>query len=271
MPLERITIGDGNPDVVVLSIDEIDPEPLNPQQEDLATFNELVASIAEDGVVEFPIVVQRGERWVIVGGEHRYKAARLAGKKVLPCIVAPAEWADEGIRHARMIRLNALHGKFDPKKFVTLWNQLTSKYGEAQVKKMTGFSARDADLARLMRNVRANLPEAMKADLDQRADRIQSVNDLAAVVQALFARYGSTLQDHFVLFAFGGKTHLMVKLDEQSFQGIDALARRCSEEHLPLDLVLAARARCTCEHCQAYEKSLKGAEHHVVVHDDQVA
>jgi ParB family chromosome partitioning protein len=70
-------------------IDLIDPSPLNPRK----TFRqdkleELRDSIISVGVVE-PLIVRPGkrDRVEIVAGERRYRAAKMAGLTLLPCIV----------------------------------------------------------------------------------------------------------------------------------------------------------------------------------------
>ena len=48
---------------------------------------ELANSIKTYGVVQPIIVKQNGERYVIIAGERRWRASRLAGLKTIPCIV----------------------------------------------------------------------------------------------------------------------------------------------------------------------------------------
>ena len=48
---------------------------------------ELASSIKTYGVVQPIIVKQNGERYVIIAGERRWRASRLAGIKTIPCIV----------------------------------------------------------------------------------------------------------------------------------------------------------------------------------------
>ena len=71
-----------------LSIEKIVPDPMQPRK----TFNEeslkqLSESIQEHGVLQ-PITVRKsGEDYVIVMGERRYRACKLANKNTIPCIV----------------------------------------------------------------------------------------------------------------------------------------------------------------------------------------
>ncbi len=71
----------------MIALDKIDPNPEQPRVE-FGDLTELTASIAEKGVLE-PLLVKpsRGSgRWMIIAGERRFKAARAAGLKEVPCV-----------------------------------------------------------------------------------------------------------------------------------------------------------------------------------------
>lgn len=75
-------------DAQSISVDAIDPNPLQPrrmfQPERLA---ELAQSIQSNGIVQ-PIVVRRlGTRYQLVAGERRWRAAKLAGLTKVPVVV----------------------------------------------------------------------------------------------------------------------------------------------------------------------------------------
>jgi ParB family chromosome partitioning protein len=76
----------GTPIGRLLAIDQIDPNPDQPRQA-MGDLSELMASIAEKGVIE-PIVVRvRGGRYQIIAGERRYQASVQVGLKELPVVV----------------------------------------------------------------------------------------------------------------------------------------------------------------------------------------
>src|SRR5882762_7909244 len=71
----------------MIPIDKIDPNPEQPRTE-FGDLTELTASIAEKGVLE-PLLVKPSRstgRWMIIAGERRYRAARAAGLRELPCV-----------------------------------------------------------------------------------------------------------------------------------------------------------------------------------------
>jgi ParB family chromosome partitioning protein len=71
----------------MISLDKIDPNPEQPRTE-FGDLSELTASIAEKGVLE-PLLVKPSRstgRWMIIAGERRFRAARLAGLTEVPCV-----------------------------------------------------------------------------------------------------------------------------------------------------------------------------------------
>src|SRR5436190_12743265 len=70
----------------MVAIDDLDPNPNQPRQV-MGDLSELIASIAEKGVIEPLVVRQRGERFQIVAGERRYQAAVQVGLRELPVVI----------------------------------------------------------------------------------------------------------------------------------------------------------------------------------------
>jgi len=83
----------GTPIGRLLAIDQIDPNPDQPRQA-MGDLAELMASIAEKGIIE-PIVVRvKGGRYQIIAGERRYQAAVQVGLKELPVVVRDVDDAE---------------------------------------------------------------------------------------------------------------------------------------------------------------------------------
>jgi ParB family chromosome partitioning protein len=84
--VESITGPGGVPVGRMVPIDLIDPNPNQPRQV-MGDLSELMASIAEKGIIEPLVLRQRGERYQIVAGERRYQAAVQVGLKELPGVI----------------------------------------------------------------------------------------------------------------------------------------------------------------------------------------
>ncbi len=84
--VETLTSSAGAPVGRVVAIDQIDPNPNQPRQV-MGDLSELMASIAEKGIIEPIIVRQRGPRFQIVAGERRYQAAVQVGIREIPIVI----------------------------------------------------------------------------------------------------------------------------------------------------------------------------------------
>ena len=74
--------------VLTLSVYEIDTNPDQPRKTfDEEKLAELAESIRRHGIVQPLVVAPKGQRYIIVAGERRFRAARLAGLSTVPCIV----------------------------------------------------------------------------------------------------------------------------------------------------------------------------------------
>lgn len=70
----------------MVEIERIQPNPQQPRR-DLGDLQGLAQSISEHGVLEPLLVTLEADRYQIVAGERRFRAAQLAGLSELPCIV----------------------------------------------------------------------------------------------------------------------------------------------------------------------------------------
>jgi ParB family chromosome partitioning protein len=76
----------------MIPTNKIEPNPDQPRAE-IGDLSELVSSVKEKGILE-PLLVkplkesheQTAERWLIIAGERRWRAASIVGLKELPCI-----------------------------------------------------------------------------------------------------------------------------------------------------------------------------------------
>ncbi len=84
--VEALTSSAGSPIGRMMAIDQIDPNPNQPRQV-MGDLSELMASIAEKGIIEPVIVRQRGPRFQIIAGERRYQAAIQVGLREIPIVI----------------------------------------------------------------------------------------------------------------------------------------------------------------------------------------
>jgi ParB family chromosome partitioning protein len=84
--VEALASSAGAPIGRMVPIEQIDPNPNQPRQV-MGDLSELMASIAEKGIIEPIIVRQRGNRFQIIAGERRYQAAIQVGLREIPIVI----------------------------------------------------------------------------------------------------------------------------------------------------------------------------------------
>ena len=83
----------GSPIGRLVPIDHIDPNPEQPRQT-MGDLSELMASIAEKGILEPLVVRAKGGRYQIIAGERRYQAAVQIGIPELPVVIRDVDDAE---------------------------------------------------------------------------------------------------------------------------------------------------------------------------------
>lgn len=91
--VSALTASAGAPVGRMVPIEHIEPNPHQPRQV-MGDLSELIASIAEKGIIEPIVVRQRGDRYQIVAGERRYQASIQAGLRELPVVIREVDDAE---------------------------------------------------------------------------------------------------------------------------------------------------------------------------------
>jgi ParB family transcriptional regulator, chromosome partitioning protein len=88
LPTRSAPPAHGIESVAELPIDHIDPNPLQPRRVfQSERLEELAQSIRSNGIIQPLVVRPVGERYQLVAGERRWRAAKLAGLAAVPVIV----------------------------------------------------------------------------------------------------------------------------------------------------------------------------------------
>ena len=113
-----------------LSIHEIDPNRMQPRKKfDEDGLMELAESMKQVGVIQ-PLIVQRnGDRYELIAGERRWRAARLAGLKKVPVVVK--EYSEQAIFEIALIE-NLQREDLNPIEEAQAYQKLIQDYGLKQ-------------------------------------------------------------------------------------------------------------------------------------------
>lgn len=120
----------GEETVLQLPIDDVFADPDQPRKAfDSDALADLADSIRKHGVI-MPIVVSRvGNRYMIIAGERRYRASRLAGRKTIPAVVK--KYSEREIREVSLIE-NLQREDLNPIEAANAMKKLMDEYSLTQ-------------------------------------------------------------------------------------------------------------------------------------------
>jgi hypothetical protein len=248
-----------SPDMRVekIPLGQLVPNEWNPNAMDPETFNRLTNELSNVGFIDpIQVVPTDDGRYRILGGEHRYQAAKVLGWDELPCVILTEErWQDEDLQKFVTVRLNMLHGKLNPTKMVQLYEEMADKYGEDSLQELFAFTDSDAWeglLKEMTKGIKqSGLPKDMADKFDEAAKEIKTVEGLSHVLNKLFTDYGDTLKHNFMVFTFGGKEHLFIAMSKKMKKTMDRVKKFCVENDLDINAVMQPVTGKWLEHVEA--------------------
>jgi len=193
----------------------------NPQRMNDKEFNALVENLREVGQID-PLQVSPmpDGRFRVIGGNHRLQALRVLEYELVQCVIC--EDFSEEFQKFQSVRLNVIHGKLDPEKFLRLYEEMAKKYGKNVVADLMKFTDQKA-LSTLIKDVKDGLPPEMAKKLDEAKKEIKTVDDIGSVLNEIFSKHGNTLVRGYLVFSFGGKEHHYIEMDKQLLKRVEYL------------------------------------------------
>ena len=196
--VEALAASAGAPIGRMIAIELVDPNPNQPRQV-MGDLSELIASIAEQGILEPLVVRQRGDRYQIVAGERRYQAGVQVGLRELPVVIRDVD-------EAEMLELALIENL--QRKDLTPFEEAEALHGLAE---RCGYT--HEDLARRLGKSRtsvteslalASMPEEVRnlcrlADISSKSLLLQVVRQetpakMTALIEKMAAQGGATRQ-----------------------------------------------------------------------------
>jgi hypothetical protein len=235
-----------------LPLDLIIPNDWNANEQDERTFDAFVDDVAETGFIDSLTVVPIDDgTYRIIGGEHRWRAAKASGEDEVPCLILKgAKWADEDLQKFVTVRLNMFKGKLNPEKFAKLYREMADKYGKEQLQKLFGFTDKRAFkkiLSGVTKAAKQALPKELHGDLDEKAKDAQTVEDLGNIVQEMFQKYGDTADKSFMIFTHGKQEHIYVAMSTDMRRAMDKVCLYCETVGMDINEFMAPVTKACLE------------------------
>jgi ParB family chromosome partitioning protein len=151
------------PGVLEVDVDRLSPNEHQPRlQMDDAKLEELAASIKANGVIQ-PILVRRsGERYQIIAGERRWRAAQRAGLRTVPVVVRDVSAGDRQVLELALIE-NLQREGLNPVDEALAYQRLASEFSLTQDQIAAAVGKDRSSVANFMRLLK--LPDEVRGDL----------------------------------------------------------------------------------------------------------
>lgn len=220
-----------------IPVGDLKPAKINPNTMKDKEFDLLIDNIEKVGITDPVLVRPDGEKFRIIGGHHRWKAAQYLNFKTVPCTVIDDPDFDEEAEQAQLIRHNVIHGSMDPEQFMNLYYEFASKYPDDVIQETFGF-ADQKEFQKLINQAAKSLPKEMQGKFKEAAKELKTVDDLANLLNKMFTKYGDTLPFGYMVVDYGGKESVWLRVTNPTYKALDVIADVCIENRRTMDDVI---------------------------------
>jgi hypothetical protein len=200
-----------------LPVDSIVANAWNPNKQETKQFDQLVRRMRDVGMIApIQVVPTDDGKYVILGGEHRWRAAQAIGWSNIPAIVLTDErFRNEDLQKFVTMQLNMISGKLDPEKFAKLYDDMRGRYDPDAIRDLMGFTDKHK-FNMLTKGISEGLPDDMKKEFNKRASNAKNPNELQGILNDLIGKYGDDLSHNFMIFSHESREHIWVRLNDKN-------------------------------------------------------
>ena len=236
--------------VQAIPLAELDPHPLNPNRESESTFEKLVSQLYEDGpdqsivAVPLPEPTADGKKYRIIKGEHRYLAALKLGWTHFPVTIRH-NWTSDLAQKTRLVRDNTVRGDLNADRFTALVDSIrhAEHLDSDLTSAMLGFDSTQEMYDHMVQEEKREQKAKAAVAEEPQDGGAHAKDDLARVINTLWATYGDTIPHGFIAFAYGGQMHVMVEMTSE-LQALMAQVQTLSiNRKVDIAILLAAMIR----------------------------
>lgn len=222
-------------------INDLIPNENNPNVMDEKSFNLLYDNMEKVGITD-PILVRTHPtmkgKYKIMGGHHRWEAAKLLDFIEVPVTIVTDDSIDEDQEKFQLMRHNMIRGKLSPQKFVKLYESLSQKYAEDVAAELFGFAEQE-EFRKLIAVTAKSLPPEMQGEFKKAAAEIQTIDGLALLLNRLFSTYGDTLPYGYMFLDFGGKDSVWLRMKSKDRDHFIEFAAICKDKSVTVDSAMS--------------------------------
>lgn len=240
-------------DLRYLPIKQVRPNPWNPFEQSVATFEALRERIRTVGFIDPIHVVETDDKqapFMILGGKHRWSAALEEGMTEIPAIVLSKDiFSNEDLQKFTTFHLN-FRGSINVGKMSPLYTDLVGRFGDKQLQKLFGFTDTPA-WEKMTKQIQSSLQDVLPGGAGGKAakeakkalDAAKPGSDVGSIIGRIMNKHGSSLQFGFMVFTFEGQEHVYVPMDEELRVVVKDFCEEAEKQQIHLARLLAPALR----------------------------
>jgi ParB family chromosome partitioning protein len=129
-------------EVKLLNVEDIVANDYNPNEMDNAMFEQIMKSLERDGFLVPIIVREEKGKYIIIDGEHRWRAAKEKNQEKIPAIILDKNRIDSMLM---TVGMNKLRGELDPIKLSEVVSKLLKTFTFEELQDMLGYSRQELE------------------------------------------------------------------------------------------------------------------------------
>ena len=142
-----------------IPIDQIQPNPYQPRRTfNEASIDELARSVREHGIVQPLVVMRAGDKYKLIAGERRFRAAQKAGLATVPVVVKDSLKSGDALQIALVE--NIQREDLNPMEEANAYHQLHDEFGMTQEESARRVGKERSTVANFLRLLK--LPASVK-------------------------------------------------------------------------------------------------------------
>lgn len=234
-----------------VAVDQLVVNDLNPNRMKKREFDLLVDNIEKTGITDAILVrplMEDGKQKTledgrpllrIVGGHHRFDAAKYIGFEKVPCTIITDPSFDEDAEKFQLVRMNMIRGKMDGQAFLKLYESMAGKYQDDVLQDAFGF-ADEKEFQRLVNQMAKQLPNELQAKFKTAAKEIKTIDGLSKLLNEMFTKHGNTLPYGYMVIDYGGKESVWVQASKPTIKAMYELGDVCKANKRSMDALIGA-------------------------------
>lgn len=207
----------------------------------------LIKEIQDEGfMVPLNVIPLPENKFLILGGEHRWKASKVLGMSYVPCIIHKAEkWTDMDNVDLETFKLNAIKGKINQEKFLQLYRRLCDNpnIGAEKVQEALGVTSSD-EWKKLTRDIRQSLKDQNASqdvlnDVEKAEKSAKSPDELSKKLSKILKKHSESFRSNAIVIQDEKGESVLVKASENVFRMFKILVESAQAKGQDINQLLA--------------------------------